>query len=80
MNVKKCKNCKHFHKLFFEDGKDAGIGLCRYEGLKKRKAATAGAVCVECPYFEFDEEQWLNTDREKRREKACQKGSPIGSM
>ena len=80
MNVKKCRNCKHFYDLYFDDGKKAGIGLCRFPGLMKRRAATSGTVPTKCEHFEFDEERWKEFDREKRRDRECQRENLGGTM
>ena len=78
--IRKCKTCKHFKHLYFEDGQKSGVGLCCFEGLKKRKPATTGILPTKCPHWEFGDENWLEFDREKRREKECRAKSRGGIM
>lgn len=66
MNRQKCVLCEHFHNLYYEDGKKAGIGICRFAGLKKRRQATTGIVPIKCENFKFSEEKYFAIEKEKR--------------
>lgn len=50
---KKCKDCKHFHEMFYKDGSPAYCGRCRNPKNNRVKIATTGNYSTNtCEHFE----------------------------
>lgn len=58
INRKKCWKCKHFRKMYWEDGTEAGVGRCVHPEQTKQKHITTGRYPHNtCENWEIDYEK-----------------------